>query len=610
MFSFFEKLIDPFPSGPQSQPPDTLFAFCWHYSKGIWPYLVLISLLATIISVLEVMLFGFLGNIVDWLSLAKRETFLADEGGQLIFMALVILVLLPAVSAVHSLIHHQTMMGNYPMIVRWLGHRYLLGQSYSFYQDDFAGRIATKLMQSANGVHGTVVKILDVIVYVTVYFTGAVILVASIDLWLALPFLLWFGVYVLLMRIMLPKFALAAKKLADARSVMTGRIVDSYTNIMTVKLFAHAGREEAYGRESMEGLLAAIQPMFRQFTILEIALQFLNAVLLFSVSAMVIWSWTEGTGTVGAVAVGIGLVLKMSGMSHWIMWELAGLFQNIGTVRDGMTVLAKPRTVLDQPDAQDMTIINRSIKFDNIRFHYGKQSGVIENLSLTIKPGEKVGIVGRSGSGKTTLMNLLLRLYDLEGGRILVDGQDIATIKQDTLRAQIGVVTQDSSLLHRSVNDNIAYGASSATHEEIIIAAKRANAHEFIEGLEDKDGRKGYEAKVGERGVKLSGGQRQRISIARMFLKDAPILLLDEATSALDSEVEAAIQENLFALMEGKTVIAIAHRLSTISSLDRLVVMDKGEIIEQGTHEELVANGGLYASLWNRQSGGFLAEQV
>jgi ATP-binding cassette, subfamily B, multidrug efflux pump len=610
MFSFFEKLIDPFPSGPQSQPPDTLFAFCWHYSKGIWPYLVLISLLATIISVLEVMLFGFLGNIVDWLSLAKRETFLADEGGQLIFMALVVLVLLPAVSAVHSLIHHQTMMGNYPMIVRWLGHRYLLGQSYSFYQDDFAGRIATKLMQSANGVHGTVVKILDVIVYVTVYFSGAVILVASIDLWLALPFLLWFGVYVLLMRIMLPKFALAAKKLADARSVMTGRIVDSYTNIMTVKLFAHAGREEAYGRESMEGLLAAIQPMFRQFTILEIALQFLNAVLLFSVSAMVIWSWTEGTGTVGAVAVGIGLVLKMSGMSHWIMWELAGLFQNIGTVRDGMTVLAKPRTVLDQPDAQHMTIINRSIKFDNIRFHYGKQSGVIENLSLTIKPGEKVGIVGRSGSGKTTLMNLLLRLYDLEGGRILVDGQDIATIKQDTLRAQIGVVTQDSSLLHRSVSDNIAYGASSATHEEVLKAAKRANAHEFIEGLEDKDGRKGFDAKVGERGVKLSGGQRQRISIARMFLKDAPILLLDEATSALDSEVEAAIQENLFALMEGKTVIAIAHRLSTISSLDRLVVMDKGEIIEQGTHEELVASGGLYASLWNRQSGGFLAEQV
>lgn len=609
MFSFFEKLIDPFPAEPPVQPPDTLFAFCWHFTKNIWPYLALISITVAVVSILEVMLFGFLGNIIDWLSSAKRDSFLADEGGRLLFMGLVTLVILPVFSVLHSLLLHQTTMANFPMIVRWSGHRYLLGQSYSFYQDDFAGRIATKLMQSANAVRETVMKVLNVLVYVGVYFLGAVVLVASFDLWLALAFFLWFVLYIILLRLLLPELGRASKKLANSRSVMTGRIVDCYTNIMTVKLFAHAGREEIYGRKGMEGLLSALYPLLRLATKLEVGLTLLNSLLLFSVGTIAIWSWLEGASSVGAVAVSIGLVLRISGMSHWIMWEMSGLFENIGTVRDGMTVLSQPRSVLDQPKAGDLHVSKREIRFDNIRFHYGKQSGVIDNLSLTIKPGEKVGIVGRSGSGKTTLMNLLLRLYDLEGGRILIDGQDIATIRQDTLRSQIGVVTQDSSLLHRSVNDNISYGASTATDEDIITAAKRANAHEFIEDLEDKDGRKGYEAKVGERGVKLSGGQRQRIAIARMFLKDAPILLLDEATSALDSEVEAAIQENLYSLMKGKTVIAIAHRLSTISTLDRLIVMDKGEIIEQGTHDELVAKNGLYASLWSRQSGGFLAKE-
>ena len=610
MFSFFEKLIEPFPDGPMEQPPDTLFAFCWHYTQGIWPILVLISVLVAIVSALEILLFGFLGNIVDWLSQIERDRFLEQEGKTLLLMALVILFILPVFTALHSLLVHQSVIPNHTMIVRWLGHRYLLGQSFAFYQDEFAGRIATKLMQTAMAVREMVMKLLDVLVYVGVYFLGAVLLAASFDIWLAAPFLIWLIIYIFMLRKVLPKLGDAAKKLADARSVMTGRVVDSYTNIMTVKLFAHAGREEAFGRSGMEKMLGAVRPMMRLATGLEIGLEFLNMLLLFSVGFVAIWSWLQESASIGAVAVSIGMVLRLTGMSHWIMWEMSALFENIGTIRDGINTMSQPRLVQDQPGASAIVVSKGKISFDDIRFHYGKESGVIENLSLHIKPGEKVGLVGRSGSGKTTLMNLLLRLYDLEGGSILVDEQDIAKVKQDTLRSQIGVVTQDTALLHRTVAENIAYGVAEATREQIIEAATRANAHEFIETLEDKDGNKAYDAQVGERGVKLSGGQRQRVAIARMLLKDAPILLLDEATSALDSEVEEAIQENLYALMKGKTVIVIAHRLSTISKLDRLVVMDKGGIIEQGTHDELVGSRGLYASLWKRQSGGFIGDSV
>lgn len=608
MFSYFEKLIDPFPSEPMGRPPKTLWAFCWHYTRGVWPLLLLSAILVAAVSLMEIMLFGFLGNIVDWLSTANRETFLQEEGTQLWLMALVIVVLIPGFSAIHALLLHQSIMGNYPMIIRWLGHRYLLGQSYEFYQNDFAGRVATKLLQSANAVRETVTKLLDVLMYVGVYFAGALVLVASFDRVIVVPYLVWLFLYILLLRSMLPKLGHAAHHLANERSVMTGRIVDSYTNIMTVKLFAHAGKEESYAREGMEGLLGAVHKLMRRVTTLEIGLNILNGFLLFSVGFVAIWSWINESASVGAVAVSVGLVLRLTGMSHWIMWEMSGLFENIGTVRDGMSVLAHDQSVNDKPTAQTLKMDRGRVQFDKIRFHYGKGSGVIEDLSLDIQPGEKVGLVGRSGSGKTTLMNLLLRLYDLEGGNILVDGQNINAIRQESLRRHIGVVTQDSSLLHRSVADNIAYGASAATQEEIISAAKRANAHEFIEGLEDKDGRQGYNSHVGERGVKLSGGQRQRIAIARMFLKDAPILVLDEATSALDSEVEAAIQEHLHDLMQDKTVISIAHRLSTIAAMDRLVVLDEGVIIEQGTHEQLLENNGLYARLWKRQSGGFIAD--
>lgn len=606
MFSFFERRIDPFPPEPPQQPPQSLFAFAWHYTRNIWPWLVATSILIASISILQVVLFGFLGNIVDWLSVANRETFLADQGTNLLLMALVTVVVLPALGAMHSLIMNQTIYGNYPMVIRWKAHRYLLGQSLGFYQEEFAGRIATKVMQGALGVREMVIKVLDVFAYVSVYFLAALVLVSTFDIWLMAPFVAWLIYYSTMMTILLPKLAKISERQADARSEMTGRVVDSYTNIMTVKLFAHAGHEEEYARKSMNGFLDTVYPQMRISTILNVGLDIGNSLLLFGVAAIGLWSWLNGDAGIGAMAVAIGLALRLEGMSHWIMWELSALFENIGMAHDGMTTIAQPQKVLDRRDAASLARAGGEIEFDAIRFHYGKDEGVIDNLSLSIAPGEKIGLVGRSGAGKTTLTNLLLRFYDLEGGHIRVDGKDIGLVSQESLRRNIGVVTQDTSLLHRSIRENIGYGRPSATDAEIVDAARRAKALEFIETLEDQAGRTGLDAHVGERGVKLSGGQRQRIAIARVFLKDAPILVLDEATSALDSEVEAAIQENLFDLMEGKTVIAIAHRLSTIAQLDRLVVMDKGRIVETGSHSSLVEKDGLYGQLWARQSGGFI----
>ena len=564
------------------------------------------ALLVTVVAAMEVLLFGFLGNIIDWLTEVDKETFLQEQEQTLFFIGAVVLVALPVFSLLLSLVNHQTIIGNYPMRIRWQAHRYLLRQSFGFYQDEFAGRVATKVMQTALGVREAVIKMADVLVYVCVYFIGGLILVANFDPWIVLPFIVWLVAYVSVLSFLLPKLNRVSGEQADARSTMTGRVVDSYTNIMTVKLFAHAGREERYVKESMDGFMKTVYRMMRLSTFLEVSVEVLNAFLLFAVGFVAIWSWLNGNASVGAVAVAIGLVLRMHGMSHWIMWEMTALFENLGMARDGMNTLARIQSVTDVKNAANLSVPLGAIEFENIRFHYGKESGVIENFSLAIKPGEKIGVVGRSGSGKTTLMNVLLRLFDLENGRILVDGQDISQVTQDSLRAQIGVVTQDTSLLHRSVRDNIAYGKQEATEAEIIDAARRAKALDFIEGLTDLEGRKGLDAQVGERGVKLSGGQRQRISIARVFLKDAPILVLDEATSALDSEVEAAIQENLKELMEGKTVIAIAHRLSTISALDRLIVIDQGNIIEEGSHYQLANSEGLYSELWKRQSGGFI----
>ncbi|MEL7448480.1 MAG: ABC transporter ATP-binding protein [Pseudomonadota bacterium] len=608
MFSFFEKLLEPFPPEEPARPPATLLAFCRHYTRGVWRYILAMSALVTVFAVTEVVLFGFLGSIVDWLADSDKSTFLERERGTLMLIGAIALVALPVLNLLSGLINHQTILGNYPMRIRWMAHRYLLRQSFGFYQDEYAGRIATKVMQTALGVREAVLKLADVMMYVAVYFVGAMVLVASFDFWIAVPFLMWLASYALVLKLLLPRLHIVSKEQADARSIMTGRIVDSYTNIMTVKLFAHAGQEERYARESMDGFMGTVHRMMRLVTQLEFSVEVLNALLLFSVGFVSIWSWLNDGATVGAIAVAVALVMRLHGLSHWIMWEMSSLFENIGMAHDGMNTIARVQEVTDVPNAPRLSVENGAIEFDHISFHYGKEGGVIDDFALSIRPGEKVGIVGRSGAGKTTLMNVLLRLFDLQGGRILIDGQDIAQVNQDSLREQIGVVTQDTALLHRSVRENIAYGRQHASDEDVIRAATRANAHDFIQDLTDSDGRRGYDAHVGERGVKLSGGQRQRIAIARMFLKDAPILVLDEATSALDSEIEAAIQENLLELMKGKTVLAVAHRLSTIAALDRLVVIENGQIVQQGSHDELSNTPGLYADLWKRQSGGFIAQ--
>ncbi|GGK38252.1 ABC transporter ATP-binding protein [Aliivibrio fischeri] len=608
MFKFFERLTTAFPKQEPDQPPKGLYAFCRHYTKGFEVPLISMSLLSAVIAMIEVSLFGFMGQLVDWLSTHDRETFLAQEGQTLLLLGFLIVVIVPILLFIHSLLTHQTLLGNYPMAIRWQAHRYLLKQSVSFYSDDFAGRIATKVMQTALAVRETVMKLLDVLVYVSVYFTSMVVMVGQADWRLMLPMLIWFAAYVAIQFHFVPKLKAISEQQADARSTMTGRVVDSYTNINTVKLFSHSKRETQYAEEGMEEFLGTVHKQMRLATGINISVEIINYLLVFSIAAVSITLWLDNVLSVGAIAIAISLALRVNGMSHWIMWEISSLFENLGTVTDGINTLSKPIEITDKENASELNVSKGTIKFDSVNFNYGENKSVINDLNLEIKPGEKIGLVGRSGAGKSTLVNLLLRFHDVESGSISIDGQDIRDVTQDSLRSQIGMVSQDTSLLHRSIRDNIKYGRPDATDEELFAATKQAQAHEFIETLTDSFGSKGYDAQVGERGVKLSGGQRQRIAISRVLLKDAPLLILDEATSALDSEVEAAIQDSLDELMQGKTVIAIAHRLSTIAAMDRLLVMDKGQVVEQGTHKELVALGGIYAQLWNHQTGGFISE--
>lgn len=610
MFSWFERRVHPYPSEAPTQPPSGLLAFLWHYTRPVWPWLVSMSFCSALIAVGEVTLFRFLGDIVDWLGHAERASFLATEGNKLLGMALVILVGLPLVASFNALVMHQVLMGNFPMISRWQMHRFLLRHSVTFFANEFAGRVSTKVMQTSLAIRETVMKVLDVFVYVVTYFISMIAVVTSADPRLAVPLGIWIVAYGSTVAYFVPRLQRVSSDQADARSVMTGRVVDSYTNITTVKLFSHASREESYANDAMDLFLSTVHRQMRLVTLFQVLVYFYNCLALFSVGGLSIWFWLKSDISIGSIAIAIGLAMRINGMSQWVMWEVSALFENIGTVYDGLSMLSKPHDIIDSPQAGRLTVAGGRIRFEDVHFHYGKQKGVIDGLTLEIAPGEKVGLVGRSGAGKTTFMNLLLRFYNLEQGRITIDGQDIAETSQDSLRELIGVVTQDTSLLHRSIRDNIAYSRPEANDAQIIAAAKAANAWDFIEQLSDHQGRCGLDAHVGERGVKLSGGQRQRIAIARVFLKDAPILMLDEATSALDSEVEAAIQENLFALMSGKTVVAIAHRLSTLTTMDRLIVLDKGHIVESGTHSELVAAGGIYADLWNRQSGGFLADDM
>jgi ATP-binding cassette subfamily B multidrug efflux pump len=609
MFSWFERRINPYPQETPGRPPKGLLPFLWHYSKPVWPWILIMAVCAALIALGEVMLFRFLGDIVDWLSHADRATFLETEGSRLLLMGLVVLVFLPAVATLNSFVMHQVLIGNFPMIARWQMHRFLLRHSMTFFANEFAGRVSTKVMQTSLSVREVVMKTLDVFIYVVTYFISMVVVVASADARLAVPLVVWICIYAATVAYFVPRLRKISAQQSDARSLMTGRVVDSYTNIATVKLFSHAGREETYAKEAMDVFLNTVHAQMRKVTMFQVLVYFYNCAALFVIGGLSIWFWLDSAISIGAIAISIGLAMRINGMSQWVMWEVSALFENIGTVYDGMAMMTKDHDVIDRPDAKALSAQQGHIVYDKVGFHYGKGRGVIDALTLDIAAGEKVGLVGRSGAGKTTLMNLLLRFYDLESGRITIDGQDIAGVTQDSLRAMIGVVTQDTSLLHRSIRDNIAYGRPNATDAEIIEAAKRANAWDFVEGLSDMQGRKGLDAHVGERGVKLSGGQRQRIAIARVFLKDAPILVLDEATSALDSEVEAAIQENLFALMQGKTVIAIAHRLSTLTEMDRLIVLDRGKIVETGTHQQLASGNGIYADLWSRQSGGFLGDE-
>lgn len=606
MFKFFESLVQPLPPEEPTQPPKSLYAFCRHYTKGFGAPLIAMSVLTALLAMLEVSLFGFMGQLVDWLVTKNPQTLWQDEGDTLITMSIIVLVVIPFLVWLHASIVYQTLLGNYPMAIRWMAHRYLLKQSISFYQDDFAGRVATKVMQTALAVRETVMKLLDVLVYILVYFTSMLVMIASADLRLMLPMLIWLAAYVAIQWKLVPKLKAIATEQADARSTMTGRIVDSYTNIATVKLFSHTQQETDYAKDSMMIFLKTVYGQMRLVTVINVSVQIINYILAFTITAVSIWLWADDAITVGAIAIAVSLALRLNGMSQWIMWEISSLFENIGTVTDGMNTLSKSILIEDKVDAKPLNVSRGQIDFNQVSFHYGEKTGVIEGLDLHIKAGEKVGLVGRSGAGKSTLVNLLMRFHDIEKGEILIDQQGLKDVTQDSLRAHIGMVTQDTSLLHRSIRENVLYGDPNASEAQLVAAIQQAQATEFIAALTDPHGNVGLDAQVGERGVKLSGGQRQRIAIARVLLKNAPILLLDEATSALDSEVEAAIQESLYELMEGKTVIAIAHRLSTIAAMDRLIVLDKGKIVEQGSHQELIASGGIYSQLWAHQTGGFL----
>ena len=603
---FFETLIDPFRPHDAGMPPPTLGGFYWHYTKQVWPALAALMGIGFVVALVEVTMYRYVGSIVDLLRTTTPADVFVDYGWTFVWMGLVIVVARPVSVIIHDLLVQQTLAPSFTNLVRWQTHRYVLRQTVGFFTNDFAGRIAAKIVQTGPALRESAVQVCDALWFAALYSVAALILFWQLDFRLTVPLLIWIAAFVVVIAYFVPRIRRRSTIVSEARSTLTGRIVDSYTNRQTVKLFAHTSREDDYARDAVEDHTTKFRSSTRLITAMSSIVVTMNSLLIAGTMWLCIVLWQQDILTLGDITVASGLVIRIATMSGWIMWTAIGIFDNVGAVYEGMETIARPQDLVDKPDAMELKVPRGEIRFENVTFHYGRKSGIISNLNLTIAPGEKVGLVGRSGAGKSTIANLLLRFYDVEGGRIVIDDQDIAAVSQDSLRSQIGLITQDTSLLHRSIRDNVLYGRPEADEAAMRDAVSAAQAEEFVPGLSDHYGRMGFDAHVGERGAKLSGGQRQRIAIARVLLKDAPILVLDEATSALDSEVEAAIQESLGRLMAGKTVIAIAHRLSTIAAMDRLVVLDKGQIVEAGTHAELIRKGGLYASLWSRQSGGFL----
>jgi ATP-binding cassette, subfamily B, multidrug efflux pump len=606
MFALFERLLPPTAMPEQPEPPPGLVGFYWHFARQAKGLFIGLFAAGFVVALLDSFIPVFMGRVVTLITASKPETLFADFWPILATMAVVLLVLRPLALTSQNIMANQAIAANVGNMIRWQSHWHVVRQSWAFFQNDFAGRIANRVMQTGPSIRETLTALITAVWYILVYGTSALILLASADRWLALPITLWFAAYLVMLRIFVPRMRDRSKDMSEVRSMLTGRVVDSYTNILTVKLFARAQEEDAYVREAVDQHTGMFHASLRLNTLFGLTLSTLNAMMVTSTAALAIVLWTWGEVNVGVVAMTLPLCWQIVNISGWVAWQVTNIFENVGVVQEGMMTIAKPIALTDRPDATELTVPRGEIRFEDVRFGYGRETGVLNGFSLTVQAGEKIGLVGRSGAGKSTAINLLLRFFDVEGGRILIDGQDISAVTQESLRAQISVVTQDTSLLHRSIRENIRYGLPKATDAEVERAAKLAHADEFIHALEDWKGRRGYEAQVGERGVKLSGGQRQRVAIARVILKNAPILVLDEATSALDSEVEAAIQQSLGTLMAGKTVIAIAHRLSTIARMDRLVVLDHGRIVEQGSHEALLKLNGHYAALWRRQSGGFI----